>query len=331
MKTIKKTNAFIAALLFTTTFNTYSMKNKPIFPTWATIVGSVLLGAVAIKMLWQSEPSEPFEFITLPPEMQDRIIQLLSLNTTASTFKEAAFTINSLAQVNHELNELINDPQCCLKLIKSLAKKFNCSHEKVCQTLQTKEAKRLWEVQSILYDLLVTTFDESGFFPLPKPLHIKGFNIELLCNLGADLEFIYDGPIEEVTPLMLASINEVESYNISSLLAKGANINTTNKNGKTALMLAAQSRNFDAINRLCKSITLDINKQDHQGNTALMLSLTQSPYANNINYMTVRRLLEADANPIIGNFNGLTPLAAAQETNNQEIINLIQEAINKNS
>ena len=58
-----------------------------------------------------------------------------------------------------------------------------------------------------------------------------------LCQQGADLEFTYNGSHEELTLLMLAALNR--NIMIPLLLAQGANINATNKNGKTALMIAA--------------------------------------------------------------------------------------------
>ena len=326
----KKTGSLIALLLLTATFNSHSM--EPQQPSkWALIVGGVLLGAVAIKMLWQpkqeldpkleshveQEPVEPFPFTDLPKDMQNQIIYFLGSYTTATTLKEAAFTINSLAQVNNELNAFINDPKFCLQVIKHLAHKFNCSDEEAAEALKTKEAKRRLMLQRALKNCLMYSDN-------PKDMPIGDI----------DFNFTYfDVKEKQLTPLMIAL-----KYNysmIQPLLLQGADINTANSDGITALMFAVEHNLWlHSIDILLTSKDLIINKQDLDGNTALMrccLNTKQNnpPHHKIINKRMINTLVNAGADPELANFAGLTPLAAAQATGDQEIIDLIQDAIAK--
>jgi len=283
MKMTKKINSFIALMLFTTTFNSYSM--EPQQPSkWTIIVGGVLLGTLAIQMLWRSQPGESFPFGDLPPEMQDKIIQLLSLGATASSLNEAAKIVNSLAQVNHELNELINDPQFCLKIIKHFAQKFNCSDTVVAEAIQTTEAKRQLALQKKLYQIVDLNVSENEALDA----------IQNLVEQGIDLNFTYTYFSSKTSdPLMPLMSFLLRPDIITILIQHGANINQCNMHGNTVLLLVLKSTN------------------------------------PNFMPIIVKTLLADGADPELANFAGLTPLAAAQKTGNQRIIDLIQDAIDK--
>lgn len=408
MKTITKNTALITFLLFTTSFNTWSMNERP--SNWLLITGGVLLGAATVKMLWQepnlllqpsellepSEPIQPFPFTELPKEIQDQIIELLSIYTTATSLKDAARTINALAQVNKKLNQKINTPVFCLKLIKHLAMKFECSDEEVADILQTQEAKRRLTLQDELYEICSTPADTMINPNLPS--------IKILCDEGVDLNFTYatKKPKLVYTPLMLTILTKnthimdtllnigkdkikldyqnlqgdtalmicckqeegswlIDLENIALLLYMGANpelpnfagitpytfvkthrnlpiskdsiiimeheIEQKNKpdTGMTLLMKAAQNCTLICIrivDRILKSYPSEINEQDTLGNTALLYSITTPCLLNPLT--VVLTLLQANADPEIANFNGLTPLAAAQNNGNKKIINIIE-------
>ena len=188
----------------------------------AAIICGVLLGTVAIKMLWQS--NEPFPFTDLPKEMQNQIIYFLSLNTTATTLKEAVDTINSLTKVNKELNELLNKPDVCLQIIKHLAIKFNYSDEQVAAELQTKESQRRLELQHQLKLICMNINDLANF--------------DSLYEQGVDLNFTYSTktPNLFVTPLMIAGWSNILEK-LCSMKNKGLDINQRNNNGETAFMM----------------------------------------------------------------------------------------------
>jgi len=358
MKIMKKTGLLIA-LLFTIPFNSYSMEQPPRgnnYFRYAAIIGGVLLGAVAIKMLWQSQPNEPFPLENLPPEVIEKIIQLVSINTTAESLEIAAKTVNSLAQVNKELNEYINDPEFCLKLIKHLAVKFDCSDEEVAEKLHTQAAEK-----RLLAQRLLQTFCKEYLYKIAKR-QVTFLNWEKQFELieeksdkkYIDFEFTYSDPNGGiVTPLMICSSNacknNADGYDtyigIIELIATGIDVNKTNSQGITALMLASKDQRTSAIGALLKITspddqelnkfiqtlpTVNIDQQDLQGNTALLYSIITTQRRGNLNPSTITEdLLNAGADPELANFNGLTPLAAAQQNGNPAIINLIQNAINK--
>ncbi|HLJ31292.1 MAG TPA: ankyrin repeat domain-containing protein [Candidatus Babeliales bacterium] len=358
MKIMRKTGLLIALLLITP-FNGYSMeqpRRDNNYFGYAAIIGGILLGAVAIKMLWQSQPNEPFPLEDLPPEVIEKIIQLVSINTTAESLEISAKTINSLAQINHELNEYINAPEFCLTLIKHLAEKFNCSDEEAAAALQTKEAKK-----RLLAQRHLQTFCIEYLYKINKGqvtfLHWdKQFDLieKKSDKKYIDFEFTYSVHNEEiVTPLMICSSNICKNNSngydtyigIIKLIATGIDVNKANPQGTTALMLASKDQRTSAIRALVKLTspndqelnkfiqtlpTVNIDQQDLQGNTALLYSIITTQRRGDLNPSTITQyLLNAGADPELANFNGLTPLAAAQQNGNPAIINLIQNAIYK--
>jgi ankyrin repeat protein len=285
---VKKINSLIALLLLTTTFNGYSMEQPPRgnnYLGWAAIVGSVLLGAIAIKMLWQSQPSEPFPFTDLPKEIQDQIILLLSLNSTATSLKEAVDTINSLAKVNHKLNKLINNPKFCLQIIKHLAIKFNYSNEQVAAELQTKESLRRLDFQHQLKILCTTP---TGIISPIKDIP----SLEVLCEQGIDLNFTYNSKIPKlsVTPLMMASIGVSNNAMLIKLCSMGSNllnIDQRNENGDTALMLAIEHGMTHSNIKLLLDAGADPELANNNGLTPLQAAEKKWP-----NYPLVKELIQ---------------------------------------
>lgn len=98
------------------------------------------------------------------------------------------------------------------------------------------------------------------------------------------------------------------------------------KNGRTALMLAAKNGNLEEIKLLIKS-NANLNLSDKDGWTALM---NAARYQNNSEI--VRILLEAGANPNQKNMYGSTALQlGAVYSENPEIVRLLVEAAETNS
>jgi hypothetical protein len=80
-------------------------------------------------------------FATLPRDMKNQILSMVTVISVASSMEEAGRTISALALVSTELNRRFNDPQFCLRLIKHLASRFNISDEDAAKVLSLKEAK----------------------------------------------------------------------------------------------------------------------------------------------------------------------------------------------
>jgi ankyrin repeat protein len=126
------------------------------------------------------------------------------------------------------------------------------------------------------------------------------------------------------------AIQNDDNFLIQYLLKNGANINQAGFNGKTPLMYANNSR---TITFLAKQPNLNINQQDASGNTALLKAI-QHYFPEDIenrdqDIAVIQTLLDNGANPTIANNNSDTPLKAAQATGDQEVIDMIQEAIKK--
>src|SRR5436190_13889225 len=142
MKFFKRSYLFIALTLLSVVSNSHAMMT-PWSSTIAMVtgsvdlIGSILLGKNAWNALWQS----PFPLKNLPKEIQDLIIGLIITGTTSNDLTQAGQAINSLAQVNKELNQLINNPKYSASLIKNLAVQFDATEESVCKALQTLSAK----------------------------------------------------------------------------------------------------------------------------------------------------------------------------------------------
>jgi len=315
MKTVTKT--FIGlTLMFVITSNIFSMQpSKKSVAKWARIAGEILLGNVPVSQLSQlyspQQQIDPFPFTSLPRDEQSVIITFLTSGTNAQSLKEATYSIGSLAQVNHELNELINNDRFSLNIIKHLAQRFNCSQFDVCKALQTQQAKHQCHLQKQLFDLCVQDDPNMNLFAL-------------LSNQGADLEFTYTYEDHIATPLMIACLNN-NSTLARHLLHAGANINHATPSGMTALMLTALTNNRSAMYQLLNgeySGNIIVDKQDRQGNTALIYAIL------NKNIMYVRALLAHGANPTLSNAAGLTPSKAAQQVGDEEIIDTIYKAIN---
>lgn len=143
----KKISHLIVFTLAISMASLYCMK-RPREENLSDTVKKVLLGVEEPRIFLQT-----LSFTDLPPEIQNHIIEFASLYSTAQLLNNAGRAINSLAQVNKELNQKINDPIFCLQLIKHLAKRFHCTDFDACEALQTHAAKQRLELQRQLYTL----------------------------------------------------------------------------------------------------------------------------------------------------------------------------------
>jgi hypothetical protein len=226
MKMTKKFSSLTALLLLTAAFNSHSMKRlleqevqqKQVFAQaqlrtgeWVDIVGLILTQDAPMQLLLKN-----FDFKELPEDVQRHIIQLLSLSTTATTLKEAAYTIQSLSLADKKLNEMINNPHMSLQLIKNLAYKFQCSDQEAAEALKTPAAQRQLELQKKLYNLCAT------YGPSIQVIEQK--LTELLLE-GADINFT------NPKTLLLENIWRTQDDRIDLiqwLIKNGLNINQQN-------------------------------------------------------------------------------------------------------
>ena len=328
-----KNNMSIALLLITTAANTFSMKPSHNKDTgWIKYAGKALTdGAVALTAFFSyissqdTQEYEPFPFTDLPKDLQNTILSLVIANNNAKTVDLAGQTINALAQTNHELNHLINDPQFCLHIIWHLAKQFNCSDQIAAEALQTREAKRRLDVQTAFLALFTpnNTFKKTKFNKLYT--HYKDY---------IDLDFSYGAQNDDskVTLLMIAAHAKNSAEEIECLLKTHAvDVNKANTDGLTALMFSAlRSAEPKAVTLLCQYPQININQQSNKGNTALMLLCKNydSPEFKRANFEV---LLNMGADPEITDYNKLSPIQALQnsESDSRDAIALLKNAIEK--
>lgn len=109
---------------------------------------------------------------------------------------------------------------------------------------------------------------------------------------------------------------------IKSAIKNGSDPNLTNKNGITALMIAAYNGYDDIVDYLCKKS--DIDKQDSKGYTALMLAIIKNQKTS------FRILIKNRANLNIKNHKAQTAYDLAVSYNNTSIIGDLEKILNLN-
>ncbi len=255
--------------------------------------------------LQSMEPEKTFPFADLPPEMQYYVVALMSVSSTAKSLQEATDTISALAVTNENLNELLNDPTICLKIIKNLAKQFGCSDQEAAEALGTQEAKRRLDIQQQFFDLCdqdVELFTQADFDDLYE-LYKKYVDF----NFTYYVVFHHEGfnPEKIETTLLMLAIRAENCSLIKILLTLGANSNLANADGYTPLMVAVDTNNKDIVQCLLENSEPHIDLQDSEGKTALMFAVIKN------NCSIIKKLLERGADINKTDNSGMTALMIA--------------------
>lgn len=271
--------------------------------------------------------------IELLPEIQDLIINFLTHNTIEKKPKDAAYPVNALARTNKRINALINNPDFSDSLINTFAQKFYCSHETIARYLATQQAQKRLLLQYELKDMCnFRTFGHDS-------MTVKNWmskSLDRLIKQKIDLEFTFNdhpsGYTIIKTPLIMSVKNNTIMF--TTLLEKGANINGSTPHGLTPLGAALEY----PIDPLKYKIILEypgiaINQQNKRGETALLHCLLRRqrvPAHLRITHLFINvidNLLTAGADPEFANKAGETPLMAAKKLKNNELIRIIEGAI----
>ena len=148
----------------------------------------------------------------------------------------------------------------------------------------------------------INTIDKDGRTALMLAYRQENVEaISLLLNAGADPN-IADG--EGATCIHHAVVRGCSKETLQIIIEYGADVNAINKKSSTALMIACQKGNVEAINVLLNA-GADINIRNANGATALMLAcIMRCEDAINVH-------LNAEADPNIVNISGDTCLHAA--------------------
>ncbi|XP_068801475.1 palmitoyltransferase ZDHHC13 isoform X2 [Struthio camelus] len=140
--------------------------------------------------------------------------------------------------------------------------------------------------------------------------------VMLLLKCGADPSLI-DG--EGFSSIHLAVLFQHMPI-IAYLISKGQNVDTTDFNGQTPLMISAQKAIGLEPTRFLLKFNPSLNAVDNiQKNTALHWAITSG------NISAVDLLLEAGASMDVKNVKGETPLDLARETQNHFIVYMLTE------
>jgi ankyrin repeat protein len=160
------------------------------------------------------------------------------------------------------------------------------------------------------------------------PLHIAVLyrhpeNLDEILKANPDIDAINT---EGYTPLHLAVRRPDNEEVIELLLQQGADLSITDPTGRNALLVSVSSNQKEYI-RLLVSKGIDINSWDNDGNTALhypLISVLENklylPYSKEI----VKILMEEGADPQIRNKEGKSPMDLALESDENELISLLQ-------
>lgn len=155
------------------------------------------------------------------------------------------------------------------------------------------------------------------------PSRTENIVYTILDTPGVDVNVVDDSDDgDDNTPLHYAVKDNYSIGLITALLDKGADINARNMNGETPLLtLGDEDAPEDELlekARLLLDRGADINAQDEAGTTPLMLAVIRE------HVDTVKLLLERGAKKELQNEDGETALNLAQQSQNEEIITLLE-------
>ena len=159
-----------------------------------------------------------------------------------------------------------------------------------------------------------------------SPLHIAAgegnyLAMELLLNKGAYINIVDNS---NSTPLQYVVSNPGDDYQlVEKMIIRGANINTQDINGDSALHIAINCWNFE-ITRILLKYNANIDMQNLEGNTALHISVDM------LWYEISKLLILYRAKTDIKNYDDLTPREYADNIGNQSMIDIFNSLRRKN-
>jgi len=112
---------------------------------------------------------------------------------------------------------------------------------------------------------------------------------------------------------------------LAQLLADGADVNVQDKQGSTPLMLACKSVNEGLARQLLEVKGIDLDLQNKRGFTALMIAATKQWCGSWTLTPLVRELLDRGADVNIQDDGGRTVWGVAIDKQNEEVLSLLHE------
>ncbi len=259
---------------------------------------------------------------SLPAILKQKIFTISSLCSTCTSLKDAGITVNALVRVDKFLNGFINDDERTLQLIKQLSDEFNETNIEVTKMLWTKAANNRFALQLAFF----VGWDGYNFNDIKC-------HMNRLKRIGFDLDFTYN---DQRPTVLIQAMSKSADKVVGWLIENGADINVLTPGEQNAGMLALMKRNQELIHTFLDHPDFKVNHQDSEKYTPLhccfynrcihMGTREIDKTKGTEIYEIVKKLLEKGANPIAMSDDGKTPLALAQESDYQPLIDLLEKA-----
>ena len=162
-------------------------------------------------------------------------------------------------------------------------------------------------------------------FTADSLIEYTGGKLQFMRLIGIFSLYINDHPVLQEDENMnftfeLALLEVVTAGNNEAveflLQLETVNIDHTNEEGKTALMLACERGHEDIVHSLL-SAGANVNIQDNKGWTALMIAIEHNHTS------IIHMLLQANANPHLKKLNGSNALMMTSGNGNYEVVELL--------
>ncbi len=226
-------------------------------------------------------------------------------SNTGKAFNEAAKYLNTITSSNQDLREFEEE-------LTDLNKELNR------KALLTNELKKILDDYNQKNEIRAMNLLNAGANP----------NILVrYYYMPTWIQFLTETQVEDIlAPAILKSISLKATNLTQALINNGVDLNSQDKNGMTALMLAIAEKNTYAIDKLLEyKVDLDIQNKD--GQTALMAAILLNALNKNNPHMSfnlIKKLIDNGATLNIKDNEGtISLLYAIEKTQDKALIELL--------
>lgn len=195
----------------------------------------------------------------------------------------------------------------------------NDIREQWSQAVRSRSTGTLLELASQMDDVDAVVSSGGGHSGTALVVSIEHRNIDLLRALIARGADVNKKDSQGRTPLMRAGAGHSSCEVIDLLCDSGARLEECDDGGRTALLCAAGANDSDTVRALLKR-GANVNSSDSRGKTALMLA------ARDGDLPVVEVLVGAGANVRATDANGNSALAFAGAGGHTNIVNFLRRA-----
>eukprot|EP00122_Pirum_gemmata_P016374 Pgem_evm1s15306 len=156
-----------------------------------------------------------------------------------------------------------------------------------------------------------------------KSLQMYAFSGDVACLLVPQRQLLGIQNNDGETPLMIAISNENQvAANSFAFITNDEEINTQNKQGTTSLMLSVTKNNIEITSKLLQKNNINLSINDNKGNNAFHLAVS-----GELSQMLCEKAEQQQQPQLVNSYNveGLTPfLKAVTQGNYEKVQTLIQ-------